>query len=453
LLKAKTKNKIRNKLMLLFYTQNNSPRLQYILQTLFADYLQLTFRVTNNKQEFETSDAAAKINYSNETFAFTTYNIASHGLLAETHIAKQTIDMQQSEFWPYFFAVQNSDHPFDLLAASFYLVSRYEEYLPHQKDEYDRFPHKESIAFQQHFLDKPLVNIWVLHFMQNLQNKFPQLVYKIPTPSLLPTYDIDIAYSIRGKSALRTTTRAIVELFKGKPLSFKQLVNVKFKKAKDPYDAYVWMDQLHAQYGLKPMYFFLVAKKIWGLDKNLPRNSFLQTELMRKIANQYSIAVHPSSASNQNEELLSDEIAHIEEHTKQKINASRQHYIQFNLPASFQRLIKAGISDEYSMGYGSINGFRASFANSFLWYDLAKEETTTLRMHPFCYMEANSLFEQKLTPEQALEEMLQYQQQCSAVGGRMIMIWHNHMLSDQGIFSGWKNVYQQFFEQLIGTSY
>ncbi len=439
--------------MLLIYTENDYPRLTYILQTLFADYLQLDFRLIHNKQDFENGEATAKINYSNETFSFPTYKIAPHGLMTEKHIAKQSINIIQTEYWPYFFAQQNCDHPFDVFAASFYLISRYEEYLHYQKDEYNRFPHKDSIAFQNHFLDKPLVNIWILHCMQNLQNKFPQLVYKIPTASLLTTYDIDIAYSVRGKSAIRTTTRAIVELFKGQPFSFKQLVNVKLKKAKDPYDTYDWMDQLHQQFGLKPLYFFLVAKKIWGIDKNLPRNSFEMLDLLKRIAKQYPIAVHPSSASNQNELWLMDEIKHIEQTTGQKITASRQHYIQFNLPDGYQRLIKAGITDEYSMGYGSINGFRASFANPFFWYDLSKEETTALRIHPFCYMEANSLFEQKWTPEQALEEMLSYHQQCSAVGGRMIMIWHNHMLSDQGLFSGWKKVYQQFFEQLMNTNF
>jgi hypothetical protein len=439
--------------MLLVYTPNHSPRLQYILQTLFADYLQLVFRVTNDPLDFEQSEAAAKINYSNETFSFPTYNIAPHGLLAETHIAKQSIEMAQTEYWTYFFAIQNSDHPFDLFAASFYLLSRYEEYVHHQKDEYNRFPHKASIAFQNHFLDKPLVNIWVLHFMQNLQNKFPQLVYKIPTPTLLPTYDIDIAYSIRGKSAIRTTARAIAELFKGQPLSFKQLVNVKLKKTKDPYDTYDWMDQLHQHYSLQPIYFFLVAKKIWGIDKNLPRNSFEMLDLLKRISKKYPIAVHPSSSSNQNETLLMDEIKHIEQTTGKKITAARQHYIQFNLPDGYQRLIKVGITDEYSMGYGSINGFRASFANPFFWYDLLAEQSTSLRIHPFCYMEANSLFEQKWTPEQALEEMLSYHQQCSQVGGQMIMIWHNHMLSDQGIFKGWQNMYQQFFEHLREPNY
>ena len=60
------------------------------------------------------------------------------------------------------------------------------------------------------------------------------------------------------------------------------------------------------------------------------------------------------------------------------------------------------------MGYGSINGFRASVASPFYWYDLEKEANNLLAAYPFCYMEANSFYEQKFTPAQALEEMRYY---------------------------------------------
>ena len=60
------------------------------------------------------------------------------------------------------------------------------------------------------------------------------------------------------------------------------------------------------------------------------------------------------------------------------------------------------------MGYGSINGFRASVASSFYWYDLEKEEATTLRIFPFCFMDANSYYEQRQTTAQAMTELMRY---------------------------------------------
>ena len=41
------------------------------------------------------------------------------------------------------------------------MLSRYEEYLPHIKDEYGRFEAKESLAFKYGFLEIPIVDKWV----------------------------------------------------------------------------------------------------------------------------------------------------------------------------------------------------------------------------------------------------------------------------------------------------
>ena len=100
------------------------------------------------------------------------------------------------------------------------------------------------------------------------------------------------------------------------------------------------------------------------------------------------------------------------------------------------------------MGYGSINGFRASVASSFYWYDLEKEEKTDLQLHPFCFMDANSFFEQNFTPQQALEEMLQYFNVVKLLNGQMITIWHNTFLGTHKRFAGWREVYEEFLRKI-----
>jgi hypothetical protein len=127
---------------------------------------------------------------------------------------------------------------------------------------------------------------------------------------------------------------------------------------------------------------------------------------------------------------------------------SRQHYIRFNLPEGYQRLISVGITDDYSMGYGSINGFRASVAVSFYWYDLEKEEQTILRIHPFCFMDANSFYEQRQNAEKTFEELMHYLSVCKEVNGTLITIWHNNFLGTANEFSGWKEMYEQFIAQV-----
>jgi hypothetical protein len=98
------------------------------------------------------------------------------------------------------------------------------------------------------------------------------------------------------------------------------------------------------------------------------------------------------------------------------------------------------------MGYGSINGFRASIASSFYWYDLKKEQQTDLLLHPFCFMEANSFFEQKYLPQRAYEEMMYYYNAVKAVHGTLVTIWHNSFLGSYKTFAGWRDVYKEFVE-------
>ena len=70
-----------------------------------------------------------------------------------------------------FFSVNNSVFPFDPFAASFFMISRYEEYLPHIKDIHGRFEAKESLAFKNNFLEKPIVDIWINLIKKELVEK------------------------------------------------------------------------------------------------------------------------------------------------------------------------------------------------------------------------------------------------------------------------------------------
>ena len=53
------------------------------------------------------------------------------------------------------------------------------------------------------------------------------------------------------------------------------------------------------------------------------------------------------------------------------------------------------------MGYGAANGFRASIASSFYWYDLQAEKKTGLMLFPFCFMDSTSFYENQLSPKSA----------------------------------------------------
>jgi len=427
--------------MLLVYSDITSSRLQYTCDFIFKEQFGLDYKITIDSESFR-NHAGAKINYSNSRME-DAYTIKSQSLLFEQDIKEQTINCVDLNNYKAFFKTSDSDFPFDIFAAIFYLLSRYEEYLPHEKDMYGRFAHENSISFKEGFLNKPVINIWLTDFSSSLKKIFPALTFKTKTFNFLPTYDIDIAYSFKHKGFIRNLGGFI------KSPSLERLAVLAGIK-KDPFDSFDFMDKLHTEFNLNPVYFFLVATSGSLYDKNISPYSNAMWQLIKRHAKKYRSGLHPSWRSNNNFSILLKEKKILETAGKMEVNISRQHYIKMSMPQTYQELIKAGIEADYTMGYGSINGFRASVASTFYWYDLTTEKTTSLQLYPFCYMDANSFYEQDLDAGQALEELQYYLNECKKVNGFFISIFHNNFLGTDKQFTGWKEMYTKFISQVQG---
>ncbi|MCH5600489.1 polysaccharide deacetylase family protein [Niabella ginsengisoli] len=219
----------------------------------------------------------------------------------------------------------------------------------------------------------------------------------------------------------------------------KERIRVLLGQQHDPYHNFGWLHQLHLQYNLKPKYFFLVAEKKSKKDKNIsPRNIEMQ-KLITTISKQYSIGLHPSWQSGDNFSMLKKEKSMLSSITKTQITASRQHYLRFTLPTTYQRLTEVGIEEDYSMGYAAVNGFRASVAAPFYWFDLSKNKSTNMRIYPFCFMDATSVHYKKHNHNQAFAEMLQLYKTVQNVGGLYCTLWHNDTFSN----TDWASIYEE----------
>ena len=433
--------------MLVLYSNTTTPRLQYIVDFISNEIFHQPIRIINDTGAFKIIDQP-KLNYSGAEILDSEFFIKNHSLLFENDIKDQQVECFNLNFHKAFF-VTEGDFPFDIFAASFYLLSRYEEYLPHEKDNYGRYSHTQSLAFREGFLHMPLVNIWIEEFKKSLQKKFPGLLFKRKNFKCLLTYDIDSAYAFKHKGFLRTSGGMMKSLFKGNFAEFKKRLSVVNGKEKDPYDCFEWLDALHLYCRLKPYYFFLVAKKQKGYDKNTSTGVRVFQNLIEYYAANYKVGIHPSWQSGDEHSLLKEEIEWLEAVADKNIIHSRQHYLRFDLPLTFRRLIDAGIQKEFSMGYGTTNGFRASVCSSFNWYDLEKDQSTSLLIYPFCFMDANSFFEQKHKPEQAYMELIQLYDQVKKMNGVLITIWHNAVLGTDPIYKGWRDLFELFMKETV----
>lgn len=425
---------------MLVYTPHITPRIKYIV-AYFGEKLFGETTLTDDAELFRTTQSA-KLNYSEQRIAADEYYIQPAGLLHAQNIKKQTPACFNWKQTKAFFKTED-DLGFDIFSATFYLLSRYEEYTEHEPDEYGRYAHWNSLAWREQFLNQPLVDIWLNEFRKILQLKFTGLNFQTPSFKFIPTYDIDIAWSYKNKGFWRSVGASI-----SKPSTIAKRLNVVTGKEKDPFDSYDWLYELHQKNELKPLYFFLVAEERGELDKNIsPQNKTLQ-QLIQHAFKNAEVGIHPSVYSNTAKEYLPKEKNILQQIIGQAVTKSRHHYLQVHVPHSYRALVAAGITDDYTMGYGTVNGFRASTSNSFLWYDLEKEETTLLRIHPFAFMEANSFYELHQSPEDALAELKQLYEEVKKVNGTFMTIFHNHFLGTDEMFAGWKEMYEAFVGEL-----
>jgi len=434
--------------MLLLFSTHITPRLLYIIEffskELFDD--PAAIRIITDQTAFSTA-TGPRINYSTESFP-DCFQLHPNGLLHETGVHPISITCITHDDQKAFFPTAG-DLAFDIFAASFYLMSRYEEYLPHPKDEYGRFAHTHSLAWKEGFLDQPLINIWIQDMRNRLSRRYSDLMFRYPVFKFIPTYDIDTAWSYRYKGWRRNLGGTLKSLTSGKWMKIRERVAVLRGRESDPFDVYEWLDSLHLYCRMRPYYFFLAAARQQGVDRNIPITAPGLQELIRYYATGSRIGIHPSWQSGDRERLLKEEIEWMEYISGQRINRSRQHYIRLTLPVTYRQLLQHGIGQDFSMGYGSINGFRASVASSFYWYDLEKEEKTPLRLFPFCYMDANSYYEQQFTAAAAMTELMRYYHLIRKVNGLMITIWHNSILGRDKEFSGWREVYETFLKEEV----
>jgi hypothetical protein len=414
--------------------------LEYVLDFALKEVLGVTYSVTHSEAEFELSNVF-RLNYSHRQLACDLH-IESIGLLYETELVEKEIQVSQWQGMPVLFETSSTQVPFDLFSAIFYLISRYEEYQPYEPDEYLRYPHTQSVAFLHQFLDLPLVDMWLHSLKQILLKSLDKEAFELRQFSFVPTYDIDIAYSYKGKGVIRTLGGLGKDFLHGKWKSISDRIAVLNGNKPDPYDSYSRMDVWHEKYQLEPIYFFLLSDG-GPMDKNLPYDVPCMQSLLKKIQNRYRVGIHPSWLSHADASILKNEYKRLGD-----TQLSRQHYIRYTLPDTFRQLIQLGIQHDYSMGYGSINGFRASTSHAMMWFDLEQNCATSLRLHPFCFMECNAFFEQKMSSEEALEQLHRYVKILKQVNGRLITIWHNFSLGTDPLWAGWPEMYGKFLEEI-----
>lgn len=433
--------------MLLIYLPVVSPRSEYIFEVIFNHELGIKYSTTTNFTIFE-NYREEKINYSGHRCQ-DGFFIKASSLLSENFIKKIDIVIEEKDETKVLFPNDKScDLGFDIFSAAFYMLSRYEEYLSFTPDEHGRYKATDSLAYKNDFLHIPVVDKWLKRFKNILEKKFPSLKMRTSNFKAIITYDIDVAYKFKGRSFKRNLGTTINDLLH---LDFKNIqsrIKTIRKKSKDPWDVYEYLQETILQNNLQSIFFFLVGDNSTH-DRNLDYKNPAIKKLVDKIKMFSEIGIHPSFTTSVFTQKIITEKERLENIANKKITKSRQHYLKFILPETYNALAEAGISEDYSMAFPEMAGFRAGTSKPFYFYNLKNEKSTSLKIFPVTLMEGSFMNTGNSEPAKVLQHIFNLIDEVKKVNGTFISIWHNHTISETNEYKIWRNVHEQMIQRIL----
>ncbi|MBT8195651.1 MAG: hypothetical protein HKO56_08335 [Bacteroidia bacterium] len=424
--------------MLLVYTPNITSRIEYIVSYVLGELVGVKYVLTSDLDFFKKQEDA-KISYAPNSES--SNHIYSHSLLFETGVKQFDVPINKDEELPKLFPSEvNAFLNFDVFAASFYMISRYEEYLPFKADKHGRFTSDLSKAGKHNFLHKPVVNLWAAELKNKLQETFSSLEFKERKFQFINTFDIDNAYAYLGKGFLRNHGAWVRASWTRKFSENIERVAVWRGKRKDPYDTYDTITTINKKYNLNSIVFFLLGNYS-SFDKNLSHKTELLQELIKRLSKEMKIGIHPSYKSNRKPKQIAIEKQRLENILGESITSSRQHYLKLSFPSTYRNLIINGIKEDYTLCYADDWGFRAGTCVPFYFYDLSEELITHLKLFPTTIMEATFRYYLGYRFEKTSTEIEKAIDEVYNVNGTFISLWHNESLSENSIWKGWSNIY------------
>jgi hypothetical protein len=412
------------------------------MRHIFVNILGVELDFTTKVEEF-IKHTGPKITYTKQPLQ-NEFFIRSNEMLFEQGINDIQLTIADWEGTPCFFPTgERSNLPYDVFAASFFLISRYEEYLPHVKDIHSRFSPKDSIAYQNGFLQKPVVDIWAYKLLEALKERFEDFEYKIKGYDFISVLDVATSHCYANRGIARGLAGLIMDFGTFKLKRVVDRISVGLNRMKDPFDNYEELIALHKKYKVKCNFFFQFADYS-KYDKNVSTNSMKFKSLIKYVADYAPVSLAASYSSFTDLELLRKEKANLEEVINRPVNSSKMRYNRVDVPETYRNLITAEFTDDYTMGYTYELGFRAGTCTEFQFYDIPLEVKQPIKVHPFAIHDyALSRIKKD---EVILQQVKKITDEVSKVNGTTIVMFSNELLGNKDD-RDWMSLYAEIVKE------
>jgi hypothetical protein len=419
------------------FTVRDVPRLRYIADIILGEILGLSWEIVTDKRKLGKNPV---INYSGEEIKGS-FKISPNGLLSEKGLKNLEPTVTEWKGLPLFFQTPDgSDLPFDIFAASFFLVSRYEEYLEFEPDRFGRFRAATSFAYRNGFLLKPVIDLWAMELAKALLFRYQNMTFKRNVFNSILTIDIDQPFAYLGKDLFRSLGGLISDIGQKSGKAAERYRTVA-RGEKDPYDVFDYIFEMIDKNGTDVRFFIPTGNRS-AYDKNPSWQNEDYRKLITLVSKKYSAGLHPSFAASDDQALLLKEKQRLQGIIQKDIIISRFHYIRMKFPQSCRNLLAAGISEDYSMGYPDEPGFRASIARPFYFYDIPEEKKTGLKITPFQVMDGTLYQYKEMTRDESDNTISEMINVTKKAGGIFVSLWHNTTLLEGPEWKRWRSSFE-----------
>ena len=320
----------------------------------------------------------------------------------------------------------------DIIASSFFLLSRYEEILkPECRDQHGRFCAKYSIIFQQGYGNRPLVDEYSLLFRKWLREAGLNIpAEKEGFSKIYLTHDVDIPFRFeRFYTEFKQQIKNMLH-YHYRPSSLKIYFNEKYD------DYYTFPKIINYDKTLREslpevpvesIYFLITAGSLF----NRKYYNFLSKRISRLISllktSGAKLGLHVSYEAGINPEEIKYEAKRLINKLKLTNIISRHHYLQWREPEDVLFMEQAGISDDFTLSYADSVGFRVGTCRPYRFINPRTKELTNVMIHPLEIMECtlNRQNYMNLDYENALNICKEIIRQVFKHNGELVLLWHN----------------------------
>lgn len=325
----------------------------------------------------------------------------------------------------------------DVFASSFFMLTRWEEYVNKKRDKHDRFEGCESIADRFNFLHRPVVN----EYVEMLWNMLKRIGYtgdrKLRKYELILTHDIDFLQYPKCKY-FRTLVGDIAKRWS---LGMAK-TRIKYLLFEDPFDRYDWLMTQSENIGVKSHFYFMSSFLISPLYDTMYyiNESKFKKVISDIVSRGHVMGFHPGYYSYIDPDVWQNEKASLERMINQSVSEGRQHYLKVKIPETLNIWNENNMLIDSSLGYADREGFRCGTGDEFPVYDFLNQKQMRLRERPLIVMEGTLCGARNYSIEQSLIVCRYYIEISKKYNSQLTLLFHNSSFEDID-WSGWEKLY------------